>query len=273
MKAGASSAPMMADSDKWFEIFRFFESRKALRFYGGKKTSDRRGPTLSLLTLILWLIVFGLANVVVKEDSLTFVFQDISQVSNLKIAYFLGNVSLNVLSLIIILISVFFGIGKIIIIQFCIMALSAIVVVSLRSQSGLGIDESSLQLAILIVTFVTSSLLADVLIYYAWVGFLLGPLFRWMKHSDSLYASSTFPFMHVIAMCILLFLLLPLWVPILASYVLVLLLQVIGVVIVNRSVLEFLILDKGSYEIFKCTSVEESSPGIFKLIWEYRLKG
>lgn len=263
----------MIDHDKWFEIFRFFESRKALRFYGGKKGGSKNSPALSLATLLLWIIVFGLANIVVKENSLTFVFQDISSVSDLKVAYFLGNVSLNVLSLLVIIISVLYGIGKIIVIQFGIMVVSTIVVLSLRSQSGMGIDEASLQLAILVVTFVTCSLLADVLIYYMWVGFLLGPLFRWMKHSDDLYASSIFPYGQVIVFCLLLIILLPLWVPILASYVLVLLLQVAGVVIVNRSVLEFLILNKKSYEIFECVAVEEITPGIFNVKFDYRLKG
>ena len=226
----------MVDTDRWFDIFRFFESRKALRFYGGRKGVDKASPILSLLTLTLWLIVFGLANVVVSKDSLTLVFQDIREVSNVTIAFFIGNVGLNIISLVIILISVFFGIGKIIIIQFLVMLSSAIVVLSLKSQST-NIEEASLQLAILIVTYVTSSLLADVLLYYMWVGFLLGPLFRWMKHSDNIYASSVFPYSQVVAFGLLVLLIIPLWIPVLASYFLVLLLQVVGVRIVNRSVL------------------------------------
>ena len=209
----------------------------------------------------------------VSKDSLTLVFQDIREVSNVTIAFFIGNIGLNIISLVIILISVFFGIGKIIIIQFLVMLSSAIVVLSLKSQST-NIEEASLQLAILIVTYVTSSLLADVLLYYMWVGFLLGPLFRWMKHSDNIYASSVFPYSQVVAFGLLVLLIIPLWIPVLASYFLVLLLQVVGVRIVNRSVLEFLILDKGSYETFECVSVEQTtSPNIYRLDFDYRLKG
>ena len=230
-------------------------------------------PIFSLLTIVLWLIVFGVANIVVTANSLTLVFQDISEVSNVKIAFFIVNIGLNIISLVILLISVFYGIENIIFIQFLIMMSSAIVVLSLRSQSTENIDEASLQLAILIATYITTSLLADVLLYFLWVGFLLGPLFRWMKHSDDTYASSVFPYIQIVAFGLLVLLIVPLWIPVLASYFVVLLLQVFGVRIVNRSVLEFLILDRGSYETFRCVAVEETAPGIFRLDFDYRLKG
>ena len=95
-----------------------------------------------------------------------------------------------------------------------------------------------------------------------------------MKHSDNIFASSVFPYPQVVAFGLLVLLIIPLWIPVLASYFLVLLLQVVGVRIVNRSVLEFLILDKGSYETFECVSVEQTtSPNIYRLDFDYRLKG
>ena len=108
----------MVDLENWFYLFRFFESRKALRFYGGQKGVRSGSPIFSLLTIVLWLIVFGVANIVVTANSLTLVFQDISEVSNVKIAFFIGNIGLNIISLVILLISVFYGIENIIFIQF-----------------------------------------------------------------------------------------------------------------------------------------------------------
>ena len=264
------------NEDAWFELYRFFESRKALRLYGGKRGVDRRTPVMSIGTVVLWILAFGLTNVELTKNSLTFEFADLSVTEPISISLYIGSISLNIISLIIIMISVMWGVSKIIPIQFVIMLLSTIVTFCLNRIIN-PLEATTLKLATLITTFVTSTLLADVLLYYMWTAYLLPPIFRWRKHCNDditggLYSSVLFPYFELSVAILLLTVLLPLWIPCLASYFLVLLLQIVGVRMVDRSVLEFLILNRASYENFTCTAIEEGEDHEFTVVFHLRLK-
>ena len=259
----------------WWPVFRFFQYRKCLRLYQGSLSHESHHAGPSVVIILCWLIVFAINSVTFTSTSVSFVFNDLLDSSRTTISLYIG-LSLNLISLILILIATFWQVGRMISLFLVILVLSAIVTIVLASIEGTGRT-----LAQVIVSLVTTILLADIICYYSWTSLLLPGILRFVGSRDhktaedgrvNIFAEEAqFPYVSVILLVILSVLLLPLWVPILISYVIFFVLQIVGLNVINRSHFEFLMLSKDSYD-FRLDeySIKESGPSVVTI--SYRLK-
>lgn len=264
----------------WWPVFRFFQYRKCLRLYQGSLSHESRHAGLSVVIVLCWLIVFAINSVTFTSTSVSFVFNDLIDNTRTTISLYIG-LSLNLISLILILIATFWQVGLMIPLFLIILVLSAIVTIVLASIEGTGRT-----LAQVIVSLVTTILLADIICYYSWTSLLLPGILQFVGSRDHKGKSDTaegervnifaeeaqFPYVSVILLAILSVLLLPLWVPILLSYCLFFLLQIVGLNVINRSHFEFLMLSKDSYDfqLQEYSINEDGGPSVVAI--SYRLK-
>ena len=234
---------LQVDKTKWWALFRRFEERRVLR--AGSAQFGHNTPLLSVTLIVFWILTFALANISISENAITFQFVDLgATVDGLVVTLYVGSISIGLISLVTIFASVIWGVERTIQIQFVIMLLATILVIGINSGET---DPPTRNLAILVVNFVAASLLADVLLHLAWTRYLVPAFLRWSKHR------ARFPIGVLALFTIYAILVVPLWVPILLSYALVILLQLLGVRLIDRAIIEFVLLRRNSYEIFECS--------------------
>ena len=238
------------DIDGWWSLFRRFEERRVLR--AGSAQFSRKMPLLSISLLILWILTFALANVEISENAITFRFVDLSTVDDLVVTLYVGSISIGLISLVTIFASVIWGTEVTIQVQFCIMLLATILVIGVNSGET---DPPTRNLAILVVNFVAASLLADVLLHLAWTRYLVPAILRWIKRRAGFPVGVCSTFLLYSVLCV------PLWVPILLTYALVILLQLLGVRLIDRAIIEFVLLRRSSYDIFECSEYHRQAGG------------
>ena len=233
------------DIDGWWRLFRHFEERRVMR--AGSAQFSRNTPLLSISLLLLWILTFALANIEISENAITFQFIDLRTVDDLVVTLYVGSISIGLISLITLLASVIWGTESTIQYQFCIMLLAGILVIAVNTG-----EKVTRNLAILVVNFVAASLLADVLLHLAWTRYLVPAILRWSKRRATFPVGVLSAFLLYSVLCV------PLWVPILLSYALILILQLLGVRLIDRAIIEFVLLRRNSYEVFECS--EHNAP-------------
>ena len=250
----AKEEELQVDETKWWALFRRFEERRVLRA-GSAQYTQHNTPLLSVTLIVFWILTFALANITISENAITFQFVDLyNTVDGLVVTLYVGSISIGLISLVTIFASVIWGVERTIQIQFVIMLLATILVIGINSGETVP---PTRDLAILVVNFVAASLLADVLLHLAWTRYLVPAFLRWSKHRGA-----RFPIGVLVLFTIYAILVVPLWVPILLSYALVILLQLLGMRLIDRAIIELVLLKKNSYEIFQCSHYcPPSEPG------------
>ena len=243
----------------YFRTFRFFEYRKCCRLYAGSFNSSISG-ILSTALILLWLISFAISSIKIdtETDSITLTFQNwtsqTSPISESNIFLWLG-LGLNVIVLVLVLIAIVWHVHMLSEITFTIMLISTIILVALRVEllhTSFSISEyGTMSVAYLSIQFVTAGLLADLVAYYLWSVFLLPAILRWQwsklqnKDGERILA---FPIFRLICFLVYAVLVLPLWILIVGSYILLFILQLLGMPFVARSAFEFMTLHQSAWD-------------------------
>lgn len=255
-------------SKAWFRVFRQFEYRKVCRLYAGTFHESFSG-LLSTGLIVLWLVSFALSNVSInrRQSSITLQFQswEDSYASPSEADLFLWiGLGLNVIVLTLVIISISWRVHLMTEVTFAIMLVSTIVLVALRSELEKPTQDAkadSMNVAYLSIQFVTAGLVANVQSYYLWSAFLLPGILRWQwstiqDRQTTALPALTFPYFRLFVFCLYALLVLPLWLLIIGSYVLLFFAQLIGMPSLARSAFEFATLFSTGWDftLLRCTS-------------------
>lgn len=269
---------------RWFRTFRFFEYRKKMRYHSGSGREGWSGGVVSFLLPILWLVSFALSNVEIdqKEQSITLQFASVgssqqSSPTETDIFLFIG-IGLSFIVLACILIVIFWRVRWQCELTCLVMVVSTVILVVVRSYintPSLRTAEEILGLskAYLAIQFTTAALIADIVLYYLWASYLLPSILRWeWSRVQDVRSRQLFPWWRLGMFLLFALLVLPLWLLIVGSYFVLLLLQLVGVPLVDRSAFEFLTLWRGAWTLtlLKHERVAEAGRNTTVILIQYK---
>ena len=213
----------------------FFEYRKIQRLYGGAIKQPRPRPLVGVAVFILWLITFALNSISFDSGTITFTLQDsdLAPSGILSDVYIYVGVGLLGLTFILIIIALWWSVQHMLEAFFLVLTSSSITTLIIRNVMFRSTNQL---LALAITNLVAAILLAAIVFNSIWLYDFIPNFTAWRFRNMKVGSSgrtrrsslASFPWMATMRLILFVVLVLPLWLPLLAVFVLAFFLQFLG---------------------------------------------
>lgn len=199
----------------------FFTYRKILRQHGGSFNSSRsNGFALGLF--ILWLISFGIYSATWDNGVLSIQFKPAeSDSSQSKTKFIVGGV-VYILNFVLVLIAIFWNVGSIVLWFFAVVLVTTIIDLIMQ---GVMNDKEDQRFALAVLHYTATSILGLIVLTCFW-NFDFVPAFTRWRFGKRTRAS--FPYWTFIKLSLLLFIMIPIWIPELMALAVIILASFLG---------------------------------------------